>query len=177
VAETFRESDLGELTSADKEETTLGAAAGCEGVLSAEAICGVDEAAGSVCSRRKRGKPIIPTTRISAPTSAGITKVARPGVRWEEGAEGSAACTFNLGNPDEGAAGSLERGMAGSGDKGTLRGEMPGEAGSAELDAAGEGGRGAPPPAEAVDPTAAEKAAEGAGAATGSATPRSRAAI
>ena len=70
------------------------------------------------------------------------------------------ACNFNLGRRDEGAAGSLERGTAGSGDKGTLRGEMAtGEAGRSELACAGEGWRDEPPPGATGDPTAAEKAA------------------
>jgi hypothetical protein len=110
----------------------------------------------------------MPTTRISAPTSAGTTKVARPGVRRGKGVDDSVACNFNLGRRDEGAAGSLERGTAGSGDKGTLRGEMPtGEAGRGELACAGEGWGDELPTGATVDPTAAEKAAEGAGAATG----------
>jgi len=120
----------------------------------------------------------MPTTRISAPTSAGTTKVAMPGVRRGKGVDDSVACTFNLARRGEGAAGSLERGTAGSDDKGTLRGEMAtGGEGRGELACAGERWRDEPPPGATMDPTAAEKAAEGAEAATGSATPLSRAAI
>src|SRR5271166_6350078 len=81
--ETLRELGLGESIPAGEAGTDLREAAGCEGEETAEAGWAAEEGdgvavTGSGRKRKNRGTASTPTTRMNAPSSAGIKKLDRP---------------------------------------------------------------------------------------------------